>query len=275
MMILLKKMRFMSKKFQCPLCDKVYIAKNALYTHIETNHPEQLKNNISAAQLYFNYRNHYELSKGNGKCIIDGRPTKFNDKTERYERLCDNPKCKEAYRKMFQERMKKRYGTDNLLNDPNQQKKMLENRKISGVYIWSDGKTKTKYTGSYEKDFLEFIDLVMKWENPNDIMMPAPQIIDYKYDGKIHFYIPDVYITSLNLIIEIKSKENKHYRLRDLDIEKAKDKKIEELDFNYIKIYDKKYAIFFNWLLEYRDKLNNSDSTKLIILEDNNPFKNL
>lgn len=266
----------MTTKFKCPLCEKIYVQKKSLYDHIEITHPEQLVN-ISPAQIYFNYKNHYKLDKGNGKCIIDGKPTKFNEQTERYERLCENPKCKEAYRKMFSDRMKRIHGTDNLLNNPEQQKKMLEHRKISGTYTWSKGNTKTKYTGSYEKDFLTFVDLIMGWDNPNDIMMPAPQIIDYKLNGKPHFYIPDVYITSLNLIIEIKSKDNQHYRLRDIETEKAKDKRIQELEYNFIKIYDKKYAIFFNWLLEYREKLENSDTTKLILLDENqiDPFTNL
>ena len=58
---------------------------------------------------------------------------------------------------------------------------------------------------------------------------------------------PDVYISSIGLIIEIKSEENKHYRARDIGIEEAKDKAMigfiqhSKENFKYIKIYDKNY----------------------------------
>ena len=45
-----------------------------------------------------------------------------------------------------------KYGKTTLLNDPEQQKKMLANRHISGEYEWTDGNIKT-YTGSYEFDY--------------------------------------------------------------------------------------------------------------------------
>ena len=57
--------------------------------------------------------------------------------------------------------------------------------------------------------------------NSSDVVSPAPQIFDYVYEGKKHFHIPDVYITSLNLIVQVKSAENKHYRARDIEKEKA------------------------------------------------------
>jgi hypothetical protein len=237
-----------NNNFKCPICHREYLNKGSLYNHIETEHPEQVQD-VSPSQLYFNYKNRYPLHNGNGKCIIDRKPTPWNNDTERYERLCSDG-CREKYREMFKDRMKKRYGKEHLLDDPEQQKKMLASREISGEYEWSNGIHKTTYTGSYEKDFLEFMDLVLQWENPEDVMMPAPQIFEYKgQDGKSHFYIPDVYITSLNLIIEIKSDENKHYRARDINIEKTKDDILGKSGYEYLKIYDKKYGEFFNWLL--------------------------
>lgn len=242
-------------KFKCPFCDKEYVnSKVALYSHMEKEHAEQVKD-MSPAQVYFNFKNKYPLHKGNGKCIICGGNTLFNDKTERYERLCTNPVCKERYRQMFRDRMMKKHGKETLLDEPEQQKKMLANRKISGVYTWKDGITKFNYTGSYEKNFLEFMDLVLDWNNPNDIIMPAPQIFYYKYNDKNHFYIPDVYITSLNLLIEIKSSENKHYRERDIDQEKLKDRSVlSSKEYNYIKLFDNKFNTLVNYLLEIKDK---------------------
>jgi len=49
---------------------------------------------------------------------------------------------------MFKKRMIGKYGKPYLTNDPEQQKKMLANRKISGVYQWSDGSGALPYTGT-------------------------------------------------------------------------------------------------------------------------------
>jgi len=124
----------MEKKFVCPFCKRIYISpegKGALYEHMRKEHEEEL-NNLSPAQVYFNWKNKYKLTKGNGISVISGKPTNFNEITERYERFL--PEEKEAYRKLFLDRMKKVYGKETLLGDIEQQKKMLANRSISGRY---------------------------------------------------------------------------------------------------------------------------------------------
>jgi endogenous inhibitor of DNA gyrase (YacG/DUF329 family) len=249
--------------YKCPFCDNKYVAetkekqrsaKNALYRHMENKHKELL-GDLSPAQVYFNFR----YNKTHGSCVICGKETKWNEATERYERFCSE-KCKQAYRKEFQRRMKAA-GKENQMNDPEFQKKMLANRKISGDYLWSDKKTKTHYVGSYERDFLEFLDLVMQM-NPTDVMGPAPQIFKYKYEGKEHFYIPDFYITSLNLLIEIKDggdNPNNHPKIKAVDKEKEKLKDKEVLrhkEYNYVKVVNKDYSIFLNYLLDLKDKEN-------------------
>ena len=134
---------------------------------------------------------------------------------------------------------------------------MLASRGISGDYLSSDGKTKKSYTGSYEHDFLRFLDVDLEWHNPGDIMSPAPMIFDYVDDtGKPRFYIPDFYITSLNLIIEIKASDNKHYRERDIEDEKKKDKILEkQRKYNYMKIFDKKYDNFLAYLQKIKEEI--------------------
>ena len=97
-----------TNNFKCPFCSKHYVTKQSLYDHIDGNHHEQL-NGLTPAHYYFNYKNH----KTEGKCVICKKPTQFNETTERYERFCSN-KCKEIYRKQFQERMIKKYGKDNV-----------------------------------------------------------------------------------------------------------------------------------------------------------------
>lgn len=239
-----------NKTFKCPFCSLKYVHKPSLYTHMEKEHKEQL-DGLTPAHVYFNFKN----KKDHGECIICHNETKFNEQTERYDRLCDNPKCKETYREQFKKRMQKKYGKVTLLNDPEQQKKMLEKRKISGEYTWSKPPhTKIKYTGTYEKEFLEFLDIFMNWET-KDIFAPSPIIFKYKYNNKDHFYIPDFYLASLNLIIEVKSYNNKHYRERDINIEKIKDKVVlnDKGNYNYIKVHDKNYDDFFNELIELRN----------------------
>lgn len=237
------------KKFKCPFCNKIYVDKKLLHAHLENKHKSQIPKGMTAAQFYFNLRN----NKTGGKCIICGKPTKWNEGACRYDRICSE-RCQNEYRKLFLKRMKAA-GKENQMNDPEHQKKMLRNRKISGTYKWSDGSKEFVYTGSYEKDFLEFMDIFMHW-NSSDIMMPAPQIFEYKYgldeDGKdkIHFYIPDVFIPSINLILEIKASDNRHYRARDIQIEQIKDKIVSKTKFRYFKIFDKKYDDFYKLLLQ-------------------------
>jgi len=247
--------------YNCPFCDQRYLANNKeeqphakkiLYSHMENKHHTQL-GGLSPAQVYFNYK----YNKTCGRCIMCGSKTKWNEATERYERLCSE-KCKKAYREEFKKRMKAA-GKENQMNDPEHQKKMLANRKISGEYLWSDKKTKTPYTGSYEREFLEFLDYTLEM-NPTDVLGPAPQIFYYNYEGKKHFYIPDFYITSLNLLVEIKdgkSNPNMHHKIQDVDKKKEalKDKVMEnQKTYNYIKVMDKDYSDFLNYLIELKYK---------------------
>lgn len=231
------------KKYKCPFCGRVYVRdKISLYTHMDANHHELL-GGLSPAQVYFNSRNKKDLLNKYGRSIISGKPTKFNETTERYERFA-NEKEKEEYREIFRSRMMKKYGKDCLLDEPEQQEKMLKNRGISGQYTWENG-TKTGYVGLYEKDFLQLLDIEYSWDS-SDIVEPAPMIIEYAdpEKGNVRFHIPDFYITSLNLIVNIKAADNKFYRLRDIECEKAQNDAIRNTDYNYIEIYDKNYSDF-------------------------------
>jgi hypothetical protein len=251
----------MSKHEKCPFCTKKYIDRGALANHLEVVHKGEL-HSLPASQILFNWRNKYSLTKEYGKCVMTGKPTKFNLTTERYERFADE-KARLAYREYFRQNMIKKYGKDTILDEPDQQKKMLASREISGVYRWGNGE-ETNYTGTYERTFLEFLE-VLGWENPKDIMAPAPMTFPYKdSDGNERFHIPDFYIGSINTIISIKSSENKHYRLRDIEVEKAQDEAIRKSTFNYIKIYDNKFDPFLNMLSMIK---NQKKSQRIFIAE--------
>jgi hypothetical protein len=239
-----------AKKINCPFCKRNYINKSGVYNHMEKEHDGELQG-LPAAQVFFNYKNRYALTKENGKCVMTGKPTPFNLVTERYERFADE-NARNSYREYFRQNMLKKYGKDMLLDDPEHQKKMLANRGISGVHKWENGH-ESKYTGSYEKKFLEYLENELSWPNPEDVMSPAPMVFPYSYLDEEHVHIPDFYITSLNLIVNVKSSTNQHYRLRDIEIEKTQDEAIKKSDFNYLKLYDNDFDKFLEIIEMIKD----------------------
>jgi len=165
-----------------------------------------------------------------------------------------------------------KYGKTTLLDDPEQQKKMLANRKISGKYLWRDHVHEFTYTGSYEKSFLEFLDRVMNFD-ADDLMAPSPHTYWYTYNGNKHFYIPDFYIPSLNLEIEIKDggdNPNMHHKIQDVDKvkEQAKDDIMMNNETNYIKIVNKKNEDFLKYLSMAKDNKINNKGTYIHLVEN-------
>jgi hypothetical protein len=137
-----------------------------------------------------------------GECIVCGSPTNWNEKTQKYFRLCKNPKCQQEIRKQYEKRMMRVYNKTHLMDDPDYQKKLLEHRRISGKYKWSDGK-EFSYCGSYEKKLLEFLDDIMEYDS-RDIVTPGPTF-EYTYKGKKHKWIMDLIILPYNLCIDVKA----------------------------------------------------------------------
>lgn len=240
------------KKFKSPFGSKrTYTSKSSLFEYMEREHAAEL-GELSAAQYYFNVKNRYPPHQTHGKSVISGKPTEWNPTTERYERFA-NEKEKEEYRKQFVARMKRVHGKTHLLNDAEVQKKMLANRKISGTYKFADG-GEVSYTGSYEKDLLEKLDQVFQWPS-SDIHSPAPEHIVYKdpETKKERMYIPDFWIASLDLLIEVKSDDNQHYRKRDIHLEYAKDEAARKSGKHYVKVVEKRYTDFLETVIDIRD----------------------
>ena len=259
----------------CPICRKSYSQFASLLTHIENEHKDIIKNNncISATQLLFNIK----YKKDHGSCVICKKETKWLESVGRYDRFCSE-KCKVKYRNDFKNKMIKKYGKIHLLNDPNKQKEMLANRKISGNIEWN-GK-KISYTGNYEKNFILFLKEFLNWD-VEDLISPAPQLFSYIYEGKDHFYIPDFYIPSINTIIEVKdggSNPNMHHKI--LEVDKVKEKLKDEVlksqaEFNYLKITNNNFEQFTNYLEEYKQCIDGFKDKKqplIIINEENNPI---
>ena len=186
------------KKYKCPYCDERF-ERAKLSTHIEKKHNELIPEGYTASRVAFNTMNHKTV----GHCIICGKETDWNEDKCRYERLCNSKKCHRQYVKLTEERLKAARGVSKseMLSDPSFQDKMLKGRSISGTYKFSNG-GKIDYVGTYEKNFLEFMDKFLHVQSI-DIQAPGPTI-EYYYEGKKHFWITDFYYIPYNLVLDIK-----------------------------------------------------------------------
>lgn len=264
----------MAKKYKCPYCEKRLIRKD-LIKHIDKSHKELIPEKYTASRLVYD-----QVNKVNsGRCRVCGKPTTWSENSGRYNVLCDNPKCKEYMREQYKKNMLRVRGTYNILNDPEQQKRMLANRSISGKYKFQDGGEHI-YTGSYEKKCLEFMDVVMQIPS-KDILSPGPTL-EYEYQGQKHFYITDFYYIPYNLIIEVKDGGSNLNTKDSASMRASREKTIEKEriitdrgEYNYIRLTDNNFAQLIEIFMVIKEKLLEGDDSKTykinesqIILED-------
>lgn len=245
-----------SRTKNCQFCGKGFTDKHKFCAHIVYKHNDQVPEDVDDP-----YEFAYSLfvNKPMGRLCLMCRKNNvdFNDDTLKYARLCSDPKCKDAYVKLMKSRMKKVYGSEHLLNNADQQRKMMLNHADAKDYIW-DETHKFRVIGTYEIDFLDHLK-EMDW-SPDDIIAPSPMDFHYKWgDGTIHLYIPDFYIPSLNLNVEIKQGNfNTSFMEHNRDIEARKDQMMrnecKRTGLHYIKILDKNYEEFDR---EYVESSNN------------------
>lgn len=275
------------KKYKCPYCDKRFV-RAKLHIHIQNEHEDLIPEGYTALRVAFNTINH----KTEGHCIMCGAVTDWNEDKGRYERLCNNPKCHEAYKKMVAERTKKKYGTERLQTDPEYaeyvQRKALAGRKMHGEYKFADGGV-IEYFGSYEKKFLQFMDQIMHCKS-EDILAPAPSI-KYMYNGEQHLYIPDFYYIPYNLIIEIKdggSNPNNHpHRTGEDELKlRCKEEAIKQLnEFSYVRVVNNDFCqvlsimavLKYNMAHRYKDpvvKVNESTILESILINEDDIYYN-
>lgn len=263
--------------FVCKICKEKYSSLEGLYSHLEEEHSAQIPPDMSTAHFYY----YLKTGREHGNCVMCKQPTTFNEKTKKYNRFCNDPACKIKYKEIVDKRMIGVYGKVNLLNDPDHQRKMLMNRSISGVYNFKG--VDKPYVGSYELDFLKTMDLFFDWD-PSDIVSPSPHTYYYIYEGEKHFYIPDFYIMSLGLEIEVKDggdNPNMHHKIQDVDKEKEKlkDKVMHTQKINhYIKLTNKNYYNLFEFFRiskEYVEKYGDYEKIPKIILDEDIKSKNI
>lgn len=239
--------------YKCEFCS-YRGTKEQLVSHVEKKHPDMIPEGYTAARLVFNHLN----KKDHGTCIVCGGETDWREDLWRYDRV--HPQCKKEYAEYMKANMKKVYGKENLLNDPEQQEKMLKNRRISGQYRFTDGGT-VDYVGSYEKKTLEFLDKAMNVKS-TDIVAPGPTI-EYEYIGEKHFWITDIYFVPMNLIIEVKdggdnpnNREMPEYRAKQL----AKEQAIRDMKkYNYLRLTNNNFEQLLFILAEIKSEMMSVD----------------
>jgi uncharacterized C2H2 Zn-finger protein len=133
-----------------------------------------------------------------------------------------------------------KYGFEN----PNQNLKVFCKGEKTRFHSYNYLSTNIHYRGNYELDFLE------KYYNKLDIQN-AP-FIKYFFENKNKIYFPDFYISSLNLIVEIK---NSYLAKKDKKIIEAKRKATIANGFNYIMIINKNYIMFENLISKVTEHL--------------------
>lgn len=250
------------KNYKCPKCGKIYASLKLWGNHVQKMHPEEIPEGWSIPRYFY----FIQTGKSEGKCVICHRPTSWNDSTWKYNRFCDDPACKAKYREAFSKRMIGKYGKVTLLDDPEHQRKMIMQKKTSGYYDFPDGKV--GYSSSYELDFLKMCDKFLGMY-AQDILQPSPHTYYYDYknsedkaDEGRKFYIPDFFIPSLNLEIEIKQNTSTHPKI--LRVDKVKEAEKDELmasisGINYIKIMDKQYDEFLELVHQLRNSVDAKD----------------
>jgi hypothetical protein len=263
------------KKYSCPWCTNSYTADKPLYVHVRLAHSDEIPEGMSAEQRVFNVKHNKEFQL----CTICKiNHTKWNPKTGRYSLICEDPVCKKTARDRFLANFKKKNGKDHSINDPEIQKQMLFAKKNSGEYAFKDG-GKVRYASTYEKDFLELLDLTLNYPSDPATIRECDIYFNYIYEEKPKFYIPDYYMEQLDLIIEIKSDENSHPKIQAVDkvTEELKDNAVKkDGSHNFIKIMNKDYTQFLELIEVLKNKhINKSSYDKYCIIPDYKPPKNL
>ena len=254
------------KRYKCPVCsNKIYLRFGDWANHIDVNHPDLIPEDWTPARyLYF-----LQTGMREGHCVECKQPTDWNEGSQKYERYCKNPACKQKYIKRAKSRMVGKYGKEHILDDPSIQRKMQAAKHISGKVKFDDGGY-VEYVGTYEKEFLEMLNTF--GFSSNDIISPSPNTYYYYYkndndpenEGE-KFYIPDFFIPSLNLEIEIKTQMNTHHKIQDIDKvkEKLKDEMMMSIpSIRYMKLSDKDYTSFFDLLINIREE---SEKERIIV----------
>ena len=255
-------------KYKCMYCEDRFTRED-LVSHVEENHMDMVPKDFTPLRLVFNYVNKKPLNY-HGKCTECGGPTPWDENKARYDRQCEKKTCKESYVKKFEDNMMKTRGVTRISKTEEGLKKMLENRKISGVYTFKDGEKK-KYCGSYELKALEFMDKVLDIKS-SDILCPGP-VLEYSFNGETRLYITDFYYQPYNLIIEVKdggdnpNKRNMaEYRAKQI----AKEQYIiKHTNYNYLRLTNNDFSQLLSVFMDLKMQLIENTGERVIHVNEN------
>lgn len=234
---------------KCPICGKAYKEVGTFGNHMRNEHPGVIPEEWSDLR----YAYYVHTGKSHGHCRECGGDTPWNETTGAYSKICGSEACRKKFRDRFMAGMRARYGKANLLDDPNFRARMLSNRRISGELEFADG-GRVGYMGTLERKFLNMLDVFFRFPSA-DIMAPSPNRYTYYYENPndeehrgMHYYVPDIYIPSCNLEIELKAANNQ--RAKNLMVDVVKDAykdimMIRNPNVNYVKVYEEDYHVFF------------------------------
>ena len=257
-----------NKYFKCPFCDK-RLDRKKLVNHIASRHMDELPEDFTPLRATFHAANRKGLDY-RPPCRICKNPTEWDEKKGRYDQLCKKQACHDAYVAKMKRDMGDRIGINRQTATAEGLEKMLAGRRISGKYKFQDGKEVT-YTGSYELKALEFFDKVLNCKS-EDIVCPGP-VLQYELDGKMHYYITDMYYVPYDLIIEVKDggdKPNTNPAFAETRRKvMAKERYIiEKTDYNYIRLTNNDFSqilnIFGDLKLAFNDDRLNNTKTRII-----------
>lgn len=247
------------RSHKCPVCGKSYKELGAFNTHMRNEHPGEIPSGWSIQR----YTYFLHTGKTAGMCRVCGAATGWNDSTCKYLRICDSPVCKKRFRDEFMANLRKA-GKENLMEDPKYREKMLTNRRISGTVQFADG-GQVAYMANLEKAFLVMLDKFFRFPSA-DIIAPSPNRYVYYYDNPNdpehkgeHIYIPDFYIPSINLEIEVKSAQNARPDNLTIDVVRDAQKDVRMLrdpGVNYIKLYENDFHVFFQVFADFAKQLD-------------------
>lgn len=249
------------KKYKCPYCDKRYTRMD-LVSHIEKKHSDMIPKDYTATRVVFNLIN----KKDHGTCVICGKETKWDEDKARYDRFCGSKACHDKYVKTAHKNTR----IEEKLRDPDFQQKMLAGRSISGTYKFTDG-NKVSYTGSYEKNVLEFLDKVLNVKS-YDIESPGP-VIEYEYKGETHTWITDQRYIPYNLVWDVKDggdnpnrREMTEYREKQIAKEEAIKK---QGKYNYIRLTNNDFEQLIEIMLMLKEQLSDETVPQTPIIKIN------
>lgn len=256
------------KYFECPYCKKKK-ERVDLIRHIEKKHPDMVPEGFTPTRIVFNYINYNDLNY-NGKCVVCGGPSDWDEKKAKYNRICNNPECKKKFNNSSRNNLYRTKGVYSMCDTPEGLEKLLSNRKISGVYTFSDGVEKS-YVGSYEKKALMFFDKVVEARS-EDIDTPGP-VLEYVFNGEKHIYISDIYYAPYNLLIEVKDGGDKpntrnmpEYRAKQI----AKEKHIiENTKYNYLRLTNNDFSQILEVLADLKMQLVDKSYDRVIHINEN------